>query len=171
MNKTILLLITLGFLGFSCSKSEEVTTETKMKQSQIKSYYTCSMHPQIKEDKPGKCPICHMNLTKVEVDESEEAGEKSIVQSEKWRCKDFPDVMSDVEDVCPLDPFLPPFGYPMGHHVLVHFFMGLRDEEGEANHPDLFYPFGLPSLFPPFRFFVLGWTPIRGHFGNEPGEL
>jgi Cu(I)/Ag(I) efflux system membrane fusion protein len=26
-------------------------------------FYTCSMDPQIKEDKPGKCPICHMALT------------------------------------------------------------------------------------------------------------
>lgn len=24
--------------------------------------YTCSMHPQIKQDKPGKCPICGMDL-------------------------------------------------------------------------------------------------------------
>ena len=25
-------------------------------------YYTCSMHPQVMEDKPGKCPICGMTL-------------------------------------------------------------------------------------------------------------
>lgn len=25
-------------------------------------YYTCPMHPQIHEDRPGKCPICHMDL-------------------------------------------------------------------------------------------------------------
>jgi len=28
-------------------------------------FYTCSMDPQIKEDKPGKCPICHMPLTPI----------------------------------------------------------------------------------------------------------
>ena len=28
-------------------------------------YYTCSMDPQIVEDKPGKCPICKMPLTAV----------------------------------------------------------------------------------------------------------
>ena len=32
-----------------------------------KSYYTCSMHPQIHEDHPGNCPICHMALIKVEL--------------------------------------------------------------------------------------------------------
>lgn len=33
-------------------------------------YYTCAMDPQIRESKPGKCPICHMTLTPVKNDES-----------------------------------------------------------------------------------------------------
>ncbi|MEC9281796.1 MAG: heavy metal-binding domain-containing protein [Bdellovibrionota bacterium] len=41
-----------------------------------KTYYTCSMHPEIREDKPGKCPICHMNLTKVSVAEEDLSQEK-----------------------------------------------------------------------------------------------
>jgi len=31
-----------------------------------KVYYTCKMHPQIHQDKPGKCPICGMTLIKKE---------------------------------------------------------------------------------------------------------
>ena len=27
-------------------------------------YYTCPMHPQIRKDKPGNCPICGMTLVK-----------------------------------------------------------------------------------------------------------
>jgi rubrerythrin len=27
-----------------------------------RSYWTCVMHPQIKQDKPGKCPICGTTL-------------------------------------------------------------------------------------------------------------
>src|SRR5688500_9969360 len=27
--------------------------------------YTCSMHPQVLQDKPGTCPICGMELVKV----------------------------------------------------------------------------------------------------------
>ena len=34
-------------------------------------FYTCSMDPQIKEDKPGKCPICQMDLTPMKQDKSE----------------------------------------------------------------------------------------------------
>lgn len=30
-------------------------------------YYTCSMHPQVHEGRPGNCPICGMKLIKVEV--------------------------------------------------------------------------------------------------------
>jgi len=28
-------------------------------------YYTCPMHPSVKADKPGACPICGMNLVPV----------------------------------------------------------------------------------------------------------
>jgi rubrerythrin len=31
-----------------------------------KVYYTCKMHPQIHQDKPGKCPICGLTLIKKE---------------------------------------------------------------------------------------------------------
>src|SRR5260370_29919162 len=33
-------------------------------QKPAKSHWTCVMHPQIKQDKPGKCPICPMTLLK-----------------------------------------------------------------------------------------------------------
>jgi rubrerythrin len=29
-----------------------------------KFYYTCKMHPQVHQEKPGKCPICGMTLIK-----------------------------------------------------------------------------------------------------------
>jgi len=31
-------------------------------------YWTCSMHPQIHESKPGKCPVCGMDLIEVEAE-------------------------------------------------------------------------------------------------------
>src|SRR5438874_10868898 len=29
-------------------------------------FYTCSMHPQIMQDRPGNCPICGMKLIPIE---------------------------------------------------------------------------------------------------------
>lgn len=38
-------------------------------------FYTCSMDPQVVENKPGKCPICHMELIKVKKTISEDKNE------------------------------------------------------------------------------------------------
>lgn len=107
-------LVKLTFLTFilitsvSCSKdstSKSGGSHKTNKQQKIKVYYTCSMHPQIKEHKPGKCSICHMNLTKIELDESDDEPKISKIQVEKdtWQCKEFPDVTSEAKDVCPMD--------------------------------------------------------------------
>jgi Cu(I)/Ag(I) efflux system membrane fusion protein len=34
------------------------------RDAQGKTYYTCSMHPQVRSEKPGQCPICGMPLVK-----------------------------------------------------------------------------------------------------------
>lgn len=36
----------------------------KKTDAQGKTYYTCSMHPQVRTDQPGQCPICGMQLIK-----------------------------------------------------------------------------------------------------------
>ncbi|MBY0425626.1 MAG: efflux RND transporter periplasmic adaptor subunit, partial [Cytophagales bacterium] len=33
-------------------------------------FYSCSMDPQVMEKKPGKCPICKMDLTKITIDKN-----------------------------------------------------------------------------------------------------
>ena len=69
MNKlaSIVFIISFLVLGVSCQKEGAESNKTAHEGPKQKVFYTCSMHPQIKEDKPGKCPICHMNLTKVEI--------------------------------------------------------------------------------------------------------
>jgi hypothetical protein len=48
----------------------EKTGATKMGSGEQprtgKIYYTCAMHSQVRQDKPGKCPICGMTLIKKE---------------------------------------------------------------------------------------------------------
>ena len=51
-----ILVIGLIFISGACkTKNKEVAQMSN-------SYYTCSMHPQIVKEKPGKCPICGMTL-------------------------------------------------------------------------------------------------------------
>ena len=101
MNKLALIIFSAVFL-VSCN-SKEVFKETTTKSApKTETYYTCSMHPKVKEHKPGKCPICHMNLTKVEVDHSDHKDKVDIVR-ELWQCKDFPETTSEYSDTCPID--------------------------------------------------------------------
>ncbi|MBX2947481.1 MAG: efflux RND transporter periplasmic adaptor subunit [Cyclobacteriaceae bacterium] len=50
----------LGWLIFGGDQSE-----THDHKTEAVSEYTCSMHPQIRQQGPGKCPICGMDLTPV----------------------------------------------------------------------------------------------------------
>lgn len=68
--KSIGILSILFSVFIACnSKNKEDHSGHKMTDEKI--FYTCSMDPQIKEDRPGKCPICHMHLTPVKHDNSD----------------------------------------------------------------------------------------------------
>ena len=56
----VIIIIILMLSGIVSCKNK---TEKSVVQSDI--YYTCSMDPQVHEYKPGKCPICKMELTPV----------------------------------------------------------------------------------------------------------
>jgi len=62
----ILVFLIAAFMACN-TKNKEDHSKHKSKESV---YYTCSMDPQVKEDKPGKCPICHMDLIPIKVTNS-----------------------------------------------------------------------------------------------------
>ena len=53
------IIVVLALLVTSCKSK----TPKPVVASDV--YYTCSMDPQVHEYKPGKCPICKMELTPV----------------------------------------------------------------------------------------------------------
>lgn len=59
-NSYLLLLVAL--LLFSCGDKKTNHTETVAHTHGEQAQYTCPMHPQIVRDRPGKCPICGMDL-------------------------------------------------------------------------------------------------------------
>lgn len=64
----------LGAVMFSGSGNSTVhdhSTESTSKVAKAETW-TCSMHPQIRQPKPGKCPICFMDLVPVESSADEE---------------------------------------------------------------------------------------------------
>jgi len=54
------IAITISLLLFSCKGKKKVASANP------DIFYTCSMHPQVMQDRPGNCPICGMKLIPVE---------------------------------------------------------------------------------------------------------
>lgn len=52
-------------MGWKLNQTTSVIDAQESNESG-KTYYTCPMHPQVKENHEGDCPICHMKLVKVE---------------------------------------------------------------------------------------------------------
>ncbi len=77
------LILGLIFFGGSGGTPTEVHDHaTEQSNNGKKTIWTCSMHPQIKMDKPGQCPICGMDLIPLENNTSEEASPDEIQMSE-----------------------------------------------------------------------------------------
>lgn len=61
----VFALILIGFTVFSVAAQTKPASDTaKMKKVKIPAQYTCTMHPEVLSNKPGKCPKCGMTLVK-----------------------------------------------------------------------------------------------------------
>ncbi len=98
--KVLPIIIMLFFL-FACNNKKPVASGHKMAEMKTdsngmektdsmenmpgmdtSSYYTCSMDPQVKEDKPGKCPICKMELTAVKKSSNQNGDEIKLSEQQ-----------------------------------------------------------------------------------------
>lgn len=73
----VLLIVSNGvlFLLPSCNAKQEEAKKANV-------YYTCSMDPQVVEYKPGKCPICKMDLTPVSIKSNEKKDEVHLSEQQ-----------------------------------------------------------------------------------------
>ena len=51
-------------------------SKMEMKKDSVNEMYTCSMHPDVKSDKPGECPKCGMKLMKKKMEMKEKQEHK-----------------------------------------------------------------------------------------------
>lgn len=77
-------LMALRSCGAEPSHSEHVTAPAGKNQPQAE-LYTCSMHPQIQQETPGKCPLCGMDLIPVASADNSRPQANRIVLSERAR--------------------------------------------------------------------------------------
>ena len=89
MKKLIILFFVLA--GVTCSLAQDPKTKASAgKSDSTANYvYTCTMHPEVMTDKPGKCPKCGMTLVKKKVDKV-------------YTCTMHSDVISDKPGNCPI---------------------------------------------------------------------
>jgi hypothetical protein len=66
--KMILIAVMAGLLGAGAMWSAQHRLQTTTAGDRKILYYACPMHPTIKYDKPGDCPICGMKLQPVYAD-------------------------------------------------------------------------------------------------------
>ena len=78
----VLLAFVAGFLLRGGGDRQGAAHDHTMDEEQAAEVWTCSMHPQIKLPKPGKCPICFMDLIPLESDEGDEGGFRELKVSE-----------------------------------------------------------------------------------------
>ncbi len=71
-----IILVSMALLVFlSCKNKKEILKDPDI-------YYTCSMDPQVVEHKPGKCPICKMELTPVKKKNGENKDELQLSEQQ-----------------------------------------------------------------------------------------
>ncbi len=68
-------VLTLTMLLWACVNKVDVSSDPDI-------YYTCSMDPQVVEQRPGKCPICKMELTPVKKQKGEKIDELQLSEQQ-----------------------------------------------------------------------------------------
>lgn len=75
------IVIALFFLFRICHTPQIVQSGNQ--QATKKELWTCSMHPQVIQDHPGSCPICHMTLVPLKTSEADHSDHESAEKDER----------------------------------------------------------------------------------------
>lgn len=88
------------------SLDERLRGETPRVVQEESGLWTCGMHPQVIQDEPGQCPICHMDLVPLDTaagsgdhDHRDDGAETAA----QWICSLHPMIVEDQPGICPID--------------------------------------------------------------------
>ncbi|MEK6281663.1 MAG: heavy metal translocating P-type ATPase [Acidobacteriota bacterium] len=76
------------------SQLVSIQRETKPAAAPVAQTYTCPMHPEVRQDKPGSCPKCGMALEPVTVTAPQ--------QKIEYTCPMHPEIVRDAPGNCPI---------------------------------------------------------------------
>lgn len=65
-------------------------------------FFTCSMHPQIHEPKPGKCPICGMPLIGMKAEQTPKVSAAPVSPNGLFTCSMHPQIKLPKPGKCPI---------------------------------------------------------------------
>ncbi len=78
----IVIVLAVGFLAgwlvFSGSSDRHSHEAEHTHEKNTEQIWTCSMHPQIRMDKPGKCPLCAMDLIPLKTGGDSGGGDEAV---------------------------------------------------------------------------------------------
>lgn len=81
-----LMLFSMGFAFAQGTDSNSISPMKPLSSEKVVTY-TCSMHPEINSDKPGKCPVCGMDLV--------------VKAAPQYTCSMHPEIVSSSPGKCP----------------------------------------------------------------------
>jgi uncharacterized paraquat-inducible protein A len=94
MKKLLIICVVLFTVSAVFAQKAKSNIQHKDKASTF-TVYTCSMHPEVVMDKPGKCPKCGMELT------ASKKEQLKLKETKGYTCTMHPEVRSTSEGKCP----------------------------------------------------------------------
>jgi membrane fusion protein, copper/silver efflux system len=101
MKYMFFLIIGIGFIMTGCGSADHDHDDGI-------AYWTCPMHPEIRESEQTPCPLCGMDLTPVREDDGEDHPEEhgynrsGAAEIEYWTCPMHPEIRDDEAGSCPI---------------------------------------------------------------------
>lgn len=89
-NRWLLVRVAIGVAVVAVLVTAVLLGPERSAQGTAGGAWTCSMHPQIRQDKPGSCPICGMNLIPVsQLSELAESEKKAGIETEPVKYREL----------------------------------------------------------------------------------